>query len=135
MIRGLDHVALVVRDTERALLFWRDALGLEVRFSELARGGTVRLTNLALGATELQLVEPLDPEHPLLAGLGERESALHHLGLCVDEVVAARDQAQELGLAGPEATIIPATLGRTALFLDEARTQGIVLELLPAAPE
>jgi methylmalonyl-CoA/ethylmalonyl-CoA epimerase len=135
MIRGLDHIALVVRDTERALSFWRDVLGLEVRFSELARGGTVRLTNLALGAAELQLVEPLDAEHPLFAWLGERESALHHLGLHVDDVDAARQQALELGLVGPEAAVIPATRGRTALFLDEAQTQDVVIEVLPAARE
>jgi methylmalonyl-CoA/ethylmalonyl-CoA epimerase len=135
MIRGLDHVALVVRDTERALSFWRDVLGLEVRFSELGRGGTVRLTNLVLGDTELQLVEPLDDAHPLFAWLGERESALHHLGLNVDDVEGARQQALELGLVGAVAAIIPATLGRTALFLDEALTQDVVIEVLPAFRE
>jgi len=39
--QGLDHVAIVVPDTDSALALWRDTLGLKVLYSEDVNGGTV----------------------------------------------------------------------------------------------
>lgn len=135
MSSGFDHVAIVVRDTEEALRFWRATLGLEVLFTARGQGGTALLTNLALGHAHLQLVEPLTEDHPLLVWLGERESALHHLGLAVDDVTEYRERAVAEGLVDAEAPLIAATLGRRALFLDAARTGAVVIELIDRAGE
>ena len=69
IFRALDHIAIVVPDTEQALQIWRDRAGLRLLYSEVVNEGTVRLTHLDLGNTQLQLVEPLTPDHPLQAGL------------------------------------------------------------------
>jgi methylmalonyl-CoA/ethylmalonyl-CoA epimerase len=132
MLRGIDHVAIVVRDTERALRFWRDTMGLRVALTTRGQAGTVQLTNLDLGNAHLQLVEPLTDDHPLLTWLGERESALHHLGLAVDDASAYKDHAVAAGLAGAEAPIIPATMGRRAVFLDADAALGVVIEIIDA---
>jgi methylmalonyl-CoA/ethylmalonyl-CoA epimerase len=132
MLRGIDHVAIVVRDTERALRFWRDTMGLSVALTARAQAGTVQLTNLDLGNAHLQLVEPLTDDHPLLTWLGERESALHHLGLAVEDVSAYKEHAVATGLASEDAPIIPATLGRRAVFLDADAAQGVVIEIIAA---
>jgi catechol 2,3-dioxygenase-like lactoylglutathione lyase family enzyme len=47
--RGLDHLAIVVGDTEAALQVWRDRVGLKVLYSELVQNGALRLTHLDLG--------------------------------------------------------------------------------------
>ena len=65
VIRRLDHVAVVVTDTEAALLHFRDVLGLEVVLVDTPPEVPVKLTYLDLGNTWLQLVEPLDPNHSL----------------------------------------------------------------------
>jgi catechol 2,3-dioxygenase-like lactoylglutathione lyase family enzyme len=49
--QGLDHLAIVVPDTEAALATWRDTLGFPLLFSEVVNGGTVRLNHLDLGNT------------------------------------------------------------------------------------
>ena len=68
--RSLDHVAIVVDNTEDALTIWRDRVGLEVLYSEEVNEGTIRLTHLNLGNTHLQLVEPLtEPVGGLEAGV------------------------------------------------------------------
>ena len=64
---GLDHLAIVVPDTAEALKLWHDQLGFPLLYSEDVMEGTVRLTHLDLGNTQLQLVEPLTPDHPLQA--------------------------------------------------------------------
>jgi methylmalonyl-CoA/ethylmalonyl-CoA epimerase len=71
MFTGLDHLAIVVPDTDAALRVWRDRVGLRLLYSEVVQDGRLRLTHLSFGNTELQLVQPLADDHPLAAWLEE----------------------------------------------------------------
>jgi methylmalonyl-CoA/ethylmalonyl-CoA epimerase len=125
MFRGLDHLAIVVPDTEEALRLWRDTFGFPLLFSEVVNGGTVRLTHLDLGNTHLQLVEPLTPDHPLRDWLAKNSPGLHHFCLRVDDVAEAK-------AASPVPTapaIHQGTRGKRALFLDRSATQNVQVEL------
>ncbi len=122
---GLDHLAIAVPDTEEALQLWRDTFGFEVTCSEIVNEGTVKLTHLDLGNTQLQLVEPLVPDHPLQAWLKENGPGLHHFCLNVDDV----DEAMA---TSPVATAVAphqGTQGKRALFLNKAETGGIIVEV------
>ena len=59
-------------------------------YSEDVNGGTVRLTHLDLGNTQLQLVQPLTPDHPLQAWLAKNGPGLHHFCLKVEDVGEAQ---------------------------------------------
>jgi methylmalonyl-CoA epimerase len=101
-IRRLDHVAVAVRDTEVALAFFRDRLGLSVVRTEEVMPARVRLTYLDLGNAYLQLVEPLDEDAPINGFLERFGEGMHHIGLGVDDVVAevaalAPDESYSLG--------------------------------------
>lgn len=124
----LDHLAIVVSDTEEALKIWRDRVGLAVLYSEIVNEGAVRLTHLDLGNTHLQLVEPLLPRHPLKVWLKKNGPGLHHFCLGVEDVGAAHAGLPKLGLG-----VAPAphqgTQGKRALFLDKSSTQGVQLEV------
>lgn len=123
---GLDHLALVVPDTEAALKLWRDTLGFPLVCSEVVNQGAVRLTHLDLGNTHLQLVEPLLPDHPLRAWLAKNGGpGLHHFCLKVANVSDAVAAAPVPGTgAGPH----QGTRGKRAQFLDPAATAGILVE-------
>lgn len=122
---GLDHLAIAVPDTEAALKVWRDALGFAVLYSEDVNGGTVRLTHLDLGNTQLQLVQPLTPEHPLHAWLAKHGPGLHHFCLRVEDVGEAMKQSPVPTAPKPH----QGTQGKRALFLDTSATQGVQVEL------
>ena len=79
--QGLDHLAIAMPDTEAALKLWRDTFGFKVLCGEDANGGTGRLTHLYLGNTQLQLVQPLTPDHPLPAWLAKTGPGLHRFCL------------------------------------------------------
>ncbi len=129
MFNRLDHLAIVVPDTEAALLIWRDKFGLPVLFSEIINNGTIRLTHLDLGNTQLQLVEPLTSSHPLAAWLAEHGPGLHHLCFGVDDVAQATQALPAHGLAAGEPQPHQGTQGNRALFLDRAGTQTVQVEL------
>jgi methylmalonyl-CoA/ethylmalonyl-CoA epimerase len=129
VFRSLDHVAIVVPNTEEALKIWRDRVGLTVLFSEVVNNGAIRLTHLDLGNAQLQLVEPLGSEHPLQAWLAKNGAGLHHLCLRVDNVGEALVDLTQQGL--PPAQPVPhqGTQGKRALFLDKSATQNVQLEV------
>ena len=128
MFNGLDHLAIVVPNTDEALKIWRDRVGLKFLYSEIVNNGAVRLTHLDLGNTHLQLVEPLTSEHPLKAWLVQNGPGLHHFCFKVDDVSAAQAELRAHQL--PTAEVIHhGTQGKRALFLERSATQGVQVEV------
>lgn len=128
IFRSLNHLAIVVEDTERALKTWRDRVGLEVLFTEDVNNGTIRLTHLDLGNTQLQLVQPLTDDHPLKVWLQKNGPGLHHFCFDVDDVGEACSQLPTTGLSTTKAPH-QGTCGNRALFLDSADTDGVQVEV------
>jgi methylmalonyl-CoA/ethylmalonyl-CoA epimerase len=122
--QGLDHLAIAVPDTEAALYIWRDTFGFPVLYSEDVNGGTVRLTHLDLGNTQLQLVQPLAPDHPLQAWLAKKGPGLHHFCLKVEDVDEAMKDSPVPTAPQPH----QGTQGKRAVFLDKTATQGVQVE-------
>lgn len=123
--QGLDHLAIAVPDTEEALKVWRDQMGFQVLYTEEVNGGSVRLTHLDLGNTQLQLVQPLAAEHPLRAWLAKHGPGLHHFCLRVEDVETAQRSSPVPTAPNPH----QGTQGKRALFLDINATQGVQVEL------
>lgn len=125
VLRRLDHVAVIVRDTEAALAHFRDRLGLEVAHSEELHVPHVRLTFLDAGNAYIQLVEPLDPELELAQFLEEHGEGLHHICFAVDDVAAAA-----AALAPPDASEVRlgSGLGRVAAFVPGPAAHGVRIE-------
>ena len=118
MFKSLDHIAIVVHDTDAALGFYRDQLGLPVVDDEVIASGGVRLTHLDLGNIHLQLVQPTTADHPLQEPLRERGEGLHHLCLLVDDVPETVKKLPEQGLAARATAPHDGPNGRSAAFLD-----------------
>jgi methylmalonyl-CoA/ethylmalonyl-CoA epimerase len=125
-LRRLDHVAVVVRDTEQALAYFRDGLGLRVARSEEIPTPHVRLTYLDAGNAFVQLVEPLDPEHELARFLDEHGEGLHHVCFGVDDV---RSAAEELAPPGAPEVRLGSGRGRVSGFVPGPASHGVRVEL------
>ncbi|RME53593.1 MAG: VOC family protein [Caldilineae bacterium] len=129
MFTGLDHVAILVPDTEAVLPYFRDRLGLTLLYSEVVNNGTVRLTHLDAGNTHVQLVEPLTPDHPLQADLAARGVHLHHICFRVENVDDAMQEAPQHQLALAQETPHQGTQGKRAFFLHRDSTAGVRVEV------
>lgn len=129
MFKEIDHIAIVVRDTEDALTFYRDRLGLPLLFSEEIASAGVRLTHLDMGNVRLQLVQPLTPEHPLHDHLRERGEGLHHLCWKVGDIDATMDGLARYGLHPKPGEPHPAPNGGRAAFIEPSETRGVLLEM------
>ena len=123
-LRRLDHVAIAVRDTERALEYFAGALGLAVVSSEEIPVPRVRLTYLDAGNAYVQLVQPLDPDSELAAWLGENGEGIHHICFGVDDVAGA---VRALSDPGAE-VVLGKGRGRVSSFVTAAGSHGVRIE-------
>jgi methylmalonyl-CoA/ethylmalonyl-CoA epimerase len=129
MFRRLDHIAIVVSDTDQALTFYRDTLRLPLLFSEVLEEQAVRLTHLDLGNTHLQLIQPLRADHPLQDYLNQRGEGLHHLCFYVDNVPQMIETLPDHGLASRDPVPRRGPRGRQAAFIQPETTRGVLLEM------
>jgi methylmalonyl-CoA/ethylmalonyl-CoA epimerase len=124
LLRRLDHVAVLVRDTDEALRFYSGRLGLTVASSEEIPTPHVRLTYLDAGNAYIQLVQPLSGDSPLTVWLDEHGEGLHHICFGVDDVAATVGE-----LSDPGAEISMGTgRGRVSSFVSAAASHGVRIE-------
>jgi methylmalonyl-CoA epimerase len=128
LFQGLDHLAIAVTNTEDALKIWHETMGFPLLYSEVVNGGTVRLTHLDMGNTQLQLVEPLTPDHPLQAWLAKNGPGLHHFCLKVENVSEVQADSPVATAPNPH----QGTRGKRALFFDKTTTQNVQVEITGA---
>lgn len=136
-VKRIDHVAVVVRDLESALQFYRDTLGIQPsRILDFPREG-VRIAFLPLGGadgSEIELLEPIDPEGSVARFLEQRGGGLHHICLEVPDIDRALADLKAAGARVLDETPRPTAEGR-GVFLHPKGTGGVLLELVQRASE
>ena len=129
MFKSLDHIAIVVRNIDDALTFYRDQLGLPVVVDEVIEDVGVRLTHLDFGNVHLQLVQPMTDDHPLQEHLKKNGEGLHHLCLHVDDVNQSIADLPNHGIKAKNQPPHSGPHGRAAAFMDPATTRGVIWEM------
>jgi len=130
--KRIDHVAIIVRNIEQALAFYRDVLGIEPSEVKDVPTEQVRIAFLPMGGpggSEIELIEPTSPDSSLSKFLDKRGEGLHHICLEVENIDAALQEMQDK--AAPVLDTQPriAAEGR-AIFLHPKGTNGVLLELI-----
>jgi len=132
MPRRIDHVAIIVRNIEQALDFYRDTLGITPSEIKEVPTEQVRIAFLPMGGpdgSEIELIEPTTPDSSLAKFLDKRGEGLHHICLQVDDIDAALAEMQEKGAPVLDKQPRIAAEGR-AIFIHPRATNGVLLELL-----
>ncbi len=133
-IRGLGrvhHVAVVVADLDRALVLWRDMLGLPVELVLPIETDRVTIAFLPVGESKVELVMPTDDTTGVARFLASRGEGFHHVCFEVDNLaetllrlemdgIELIDTAPRKGAEGPVA------------FLHPRSCHGVLVELIEA---
>ncbi|HLJ33043.1 MAG TPA: methylmalonyl-CoA epimerase [Ktedonobacteraceae bacterium] len=128
----IDHVAIIVRDIEQALHFYRDTLGITPREIKEVPTEQVRIAFLPMGGpngSEIELIQPTVSESSLTKFLEKRGEGLHHICLEVGDIDAALQDMQTKGASVLDKQPRIAAEGR-AIFLHPKGTNGVLLELI-----
>lgn len=127
MLKKLHHVGIVVRNIEAAYAFYRDTLGLPVHKQDILPDQGVKAALLTIGASEIELLEPLAAHTGVARFLERRGERLHHLCFETDDVVHELDAAQGKGLAVIDRQPRPGLAGMIC-FLHPKASHGVLIE-------
>lgn len=130
--KRIDHVAIIVRNIEQALLFYRDTLGITESSIKEVPTEQVRIAFLPMGGpggSEIELIEPTNPDSSLAKFLEKRGEGLHHICLEVEDIDAALAVMQEKGAPAVDKQPRIAASGR-AIFIHPKAANGVLVELV-----
>jgi len=129
MIKKVDHIAVLVPDLEEAKSFWVDALGLELERVESVPEEGVDIAFLPVGDSEIELLQPTNPESGVAKYLAKKGAGMHHLCFEVDDIEAtlARLRAAEVPLITETAKVN--NEGKKYAFVHPKGTGGVLVEL------
>jgi methylmalonyl-CoA/ethylmalonyl-CoA epimerase len=128
----LDHIGIAVANLEKALGFYRDALGLEIDPPEDVPAQRVRAHFIPLGDAALELLEPTSEDSPIAKYLAKRGPGLHHVTLEVDDIAAALSALKARGVRLVDEQPRPGAHGSLVAFIHPSGAQGVLVELKQA---
>ncbi|MGE0043858.1 MAG: methylmalonyl-CoA epimerase [Vicinamibacterales bacterium] len=130
----LDHLGIAVQDLEKALAFYRDALGLHVEAPEEVASQRVRAHFIPVGDAAIELLEATAPDSPIQKYLDKRGPGIHHLTLRVDDIGVALARLKAKGVRLIDEAARPGAEGALVAFVHPSAAHGVLVELKQPAP-
>jgi methylmalonyl-CoA epimerase len=86
MLKKIDHIAIVVKDAEKAAQSYADMFGFKVVEKREGPGGEFKTVMMALGDIRVEMFQPLKPGSHMKF-LEERGGGLHHVSFLTDDIM------------------------------------------------
>jgi len=128
-IKQINHVAVVVDDLDKSLLFWRDALGLQMTELRDAPAEESRIAFLPAGEAEVELVQPTSNDSGIAKYLSKRGAGMHHICFEVDDIEGMLFQLRTKGVHLINEEPRTAADGKRYAFVHPDSTGGVLVEL------
>ena len=127
MIDKIHHVGVVVKSADEALKFYRDALGLPVTEDRVIEDQGVRGVLLAIGGSEIELLEPVQEGTGVARFLETRGEGMHHICFQTDDVEKELADARDKGIQLIDEQPRPGLAGMIC-FLHPKSNHGVLIE-------
>ena len=127
--RHLNHVAIAVRDIEKTLRFYRSVFGTGNSEIENVPGQGVRATLVRIGSSQLEFIQPTDPDGSVARFIEHRGEAIHHICFEVEDLEEKLDALAADGIELIDKASRQGLSGRIA-FLHPRSTGGVLIELV-----
>ena len=127
----VHHVALIVRDLDEALAFWRDTLGLPVELVLPIETDRVTIAFLPVGESKVELVVPTDDSTGVARFLATKGEGFHHVCFEVSNLSETLTRLQFDGLELIDTAPRKGAEGPVA-FIHPRSCHGVLVELIEA---
>ena len=128
-VKHVNHVAVVVDDMEKALSFWRDALGMELHELRDVPSEKSQVAFLPLPGAEVELVKPTTDDSGIAKYLAKRGPGMHHICLEVDDIDGMMKQLRSRNIRLISEEPRTAADGKKYAFIHPESTAGVLVEL------
>lgn len=123
----IAHIGIAVPSVDAAQRFYRDVLAVPSRGPEEVDGA--RIVHLHFGESEVELLEPSDPDSPIAKFLARHGPGIHHICYRVADLDAALADCRKQGYRLVDDVPRLGAGGCRIAFVHPKSTDGILIEL------
>ena len=127
--KGLEHVAIAVKDLDAAVHYYVHVLGFAPPELEVVADQKVRTAIFGHGMGRIELICPTDATSSVAKFLEKRGEGLHHICVEVDDIVATLEELKAKGAALIDAEPRIGAGGAQIAFVHPKGAHGVLTEL------
>ena len=133
-IKRIEHVGVVVRDTEASRRLWEDCFGIPLGGVE--ENAQRRLALYPIGNSMIELIAGTTPDSKHARMVAEGRGGLNHICFEVEDIDQALAELKSKGVPLLDAVPRIGHAGCRIAFIDPSATENCLIELaeLPAEP-
>jgi methylmalonyl-CoA epimerase len=129
MIKKVHHVAIAVKNLDEALNLYESLFGLKASKIETVPEQGVKTALIPVGGgSEIEFLEPIDPNGGVAKFLESRGEGIHHICLEVDNIDQVLNTMAEKGCQLIDKKSRKGLAGRIG-FIHPKSTKGVLIEL------
>jgi methylmalonyl-CoA/ethylmalonyl-CoA epimerase len=129
MFKKVDHIAIAVRNLDEALQLYNKLFGARPSKIETIPQQGVKAALLPMGqGSEIELLEPIDPQSGVAKFIESRGEGIHHICLEVGDVDRELTTLAAKGVQLIDKQGRPGLAGKVG-FLHPKSTKGVLIEL------
>jgi methylmalonyl-CoA/ethylmalonyl-CoA epimerase len=127
--KGLDHVAIAVKDLDAAVRYYVEVLGFAPPELEVVESQKVKTAIFGHGLGRIELICPTDAGTGVAKFLEKRGEGLHHVCVEVEDLVATLARLKAQGAQLIDQTTQPGAGGALVAFIHPKGAHGVLTEL------
>jgi len=127
--KGLEHVAIAVKDLDAAVHYYVHVLGFAPPELEVVAEQKVRTAIFGHGMGRIELICPTDASSGVAKFLEKRGEGLHHICVEVDDIVATLAELKAKGAALIDEVPKIGAGGAKVAFIHPKGAHGVLTEL------
>jgi len=129
MIKKIHHIAIAVNNIEEAAKFFQEVMGLNLMGVEVVTAQKTKVGFFKIGESNIELVEPSEPDSPLVKFLETKGQGIHHICFEVDDVEAEVKAYLEKGATLIDQKPRPGAHNTKVAFVHPKSSSGVLIEL------
>ena len=129
MVKKIDHVAIIVKDIEKASKAYADMFGFKMIEKMDGPGGEFTSMMMSAGDIRIELFQPLKKGNSFAKFLDEKGGGLHHVSFLTDDIVKEVKtlKAQGRKLQNEEPMQLP---NAKIVFVHPSAAENVLIELV-----
>ena len=135
MLKKIHHVAVAVDNLDEAAKFYQNVLGLDLAGVEVVSAQKTKVGFFKIGGSNIELVQPAEPDSPLDKFLKTKGQGMHHLCFEVDDIEAEIKNLLENGATMIDQKPRPGAHNSRVAFIHPKSSSGVLIELVELSKE
>jgi len=129
MLKKINHIAIAVINIKESAKFYQNVLGLSLSDVEVVPAQKTRAGFFKIGEMNIELVQPSEPDSPLVKFLETKGQGIHHICFEVDDVEAEVKAFLNKGATMVDQKPRPGAHQTKVAFVHPKSSSGVLIEL------